>query len=174
VNPKSEIRDPKSVVSIIVAMAENRVIGRDNALPWRLPNDLKHFKRLTMGHPIILGRRNYESIGRPLPGRRNIVVTRQRHYAAPGCIVVHSLDEAWRAAGDDPEVFVIGGAELYAQALPRAARLYLTRVHAAVAGDTRFPDFDEAGWRELARERHEPDADHAYAYSFITLERRAP
>ncbi len=162
------------LISIIAAMAENRVIGRNNALPWHLPEDLKRFKRLTLGHAVIMGRRNYESIARPLPGRRNIVVTRHPDYAAPGCVVVHSLDEALSAAGDDEEIFVIGGAELYAQFLPRAARLYLTLVHAEVDGDTLFPAFDWNEWRETARERHAADARHAYAYSFVVLERKNP
>lgn len=160
-------------VSLIAAVAENGVIGRDNGLPWRLPSDLKHFRRLTTGHAVISGRRNYESIGRPLPERLNIVVTHRAGYHAAGCVVVHTLEDAFRAAGDRPEVFVIGGADLYAQTLDRAQRLHLTEVHAAVAGDTRFPEFDRSAWREVARERHEPDDRHAYAYSFVTLERRA-
>jgi dihydrofolate reductase len=160
-------------VSLIVAMAENRVIGRDNALPWRLSNDLKHFRRITMGHAIIMGRKNYESIGKPLPGRTNIVVTHARDYRAPGCVVVHSVEDALAAAGNDPEIFIIGGAELYAQTLARAQRIYLTQVHADVPGDVHFPEIDARDWREVARERHEADADHAFAYSFITLERTA-
>ncbi|SRR6266566_4789268 len=159
------------MLSLIVAMAENRVIGRDNALPWRLPNDLRHFKRTTLGHAVIMGRKNYQSIGKPLPGRRNIVVTRQAGFTAPGCVLASSVDAALTAASNDPEIFVIGGAELYAQTLARAERLYVTRVHAAVAGDILFPDVDWSTWRELARERHEADAEHAFAYSFVTLER---
>lgn len=158
-------------VSLIAAVAENGVIGRDNTLPWRLPADLRHFRRLTLGHPVLLGRRNYESIGRPLPGRTNIVLTRRRGYTAPGCTVVHSLADALAAAAGTDELFVAGGAEIYAQALERAQRFYLTRVHAEVPGDTRFPEVDWSRWRETARERHEPDAEHAYSYSFITLER---
>ena len=159
-------------VSLIAALAENRVIGRNNALPWRLPADLKRFRRLTTGHPVILGRKNYESIGRPLPERTNIVVTRDRDYRAPGCIVVASLDAAYAAAGDATEIFIIGGAELYAQTLARADRLYLTLVHAAVPGDTYFPEFDRAEWVEIERERHEPDANHVHAFSFVTYDRR--
>lgn len=155
-------------------MAENRVIGRDNALPWRLPADLKRFRRLTTGHPIIMGRRSYESIGRPLPDRTNIVVTRRADYQAPGCTVVHTIEDAFRAAGDTDEVFVIGGAELYAQTLDRADRLYLTCVHAPIAGDTVFPAFDPASWRETAREQHETDDQHVWAYSFVTLDRVHP
>jgi len=159
------------MLSLIVAMAENRVIGRDNALPWRLPNDLKHFRRITTGHPIIMGRKNYESIGRALPDRSNIVVTRSPGYVAPGCVVTHSVEAALAAAGDDPEVFVIGGAELYAQTLAHARRMYLTLVHANVTGATLFPELDWSAWRESTRVRHEADAAHAYAYSFLTLER---
>ncbi len=159
-------------ISLIAALAENRVIGRNNTLPWRLPADLKHFRALTTGHPVILGRKNYESIGRPLPERTNIVVTRDRGYRAPGCVVVDSLDAAFAAAGDADEVFIIGGAELYAQTLGRADRLYLTLVHATVPGDTLFPEYDPGAWVEVTRERHEPDASHAYPYSFVTYDRR--
>jgi len=161
------------MLSLIVAMAENRVIGRDNNLPWRLPEDLKYFRQLTMGHPIIMGRKNYQSIGRPLPGRTNIVVTRAHDFAAPGCVVVHSIDEALHAAGADAEPFVIGGADIYAQTLAKVKRLYLTLVHAEVPGDVRFPALDPTQWRELSRERREPDPTHAYAYSFVTMERAA-
>ena len=166
-------RQYRGRVSLIAALAENRVIGRDNTLPWRLPADLKRFRRLTTGHPVILGRKNYESIGRPLPERTNIVLTRDRAYRAPGCTVVDTLDAAYAAATDASELFVIGGAELYAQTLARADRLYLTWVHAQVPGDTFFPTFDLADWTEIERERHEPDRDHAYGFSFVTYDRRA-
>ncbi len=159
------------MISIIAALAENRVIGINNTLPWRLPNDLKHFRRLTTGHAIVMGRKNYESIGKPLPERTNIVITRQSGYEAPGCLVAHSLDEALKMASDDTEVFVIGGAEIYQQTLTRADRLYLTLVHDTVAGDTYFPAVDSNDWREISRERHERDERHAYAYSFVVLER---
>lgn len=159
------------MISIIVALAENRVIGRRNTLPWRLPNDLKHFRRLTTGHAVIMGRKNYESIGKLLPERTNIIVTRNAGYAVPGAHVVHSLETAYAAAADDNEIFVIGGAEIYRAALPRAGRLYLTLVHAPVPGDTFFPDFDRNEWREVECVRHEADEKHAYAYSFVKLER---
>ncbi len=159
------------MISIIAALAENRVIGVNNTLPWRLPNDLKHFRRLTTGHAIIMGRKNYESIGKPLPERTNIVVTRNRDYRVDGCLIAHSLDEALRLAGDDPEIFIIGGAEIYREALPFADRLYLTRVHAAVKGDTFFPEIDNNNWKETACEHHAADEKHAYAYSFVVLER---
>jgi dihydrofolate reductase len=171
-NSKLETRNSKPVVSIIAALAENRVIGADNALPWRLPEDLRHFRRLTTGHAVIMGRRNYESIGKPLPQRRNIVVSRNPGYVAPGCVVVPSLEAAFAAAGDDPEVFVIGGGEIYRQALARADRMYLTLVHATVAGDVRFPSYDARDWQERAREFHPPDERHAWGFSFVTLERR--
>jgi dihydrofolate reductase len=161
-------------VSLIAAIATNGVIGRDNALPWRLPADLQRFRRLTTGHPVVMGRRSYESIGRPLPERINIVVTRRVGYDVPGCVVVHSVDAAFAAARAASEIFVIGGADVYGQALARADRLYLTMVHADVTGDTFFPAIDWAAWRETARERHGADAKHAHAYSFVTLERRHP
>jgi dihydrofolate reductase len=159
------------MISIIAAMAENRVIGSHNALPWKLPADLRHFRTLTTGHHVIMGRRNYESIGRPLPHRKNIVVTRRSGYTAPGCLVTHSLEEALELARGDPEVFIIGGGEIYRQALDRADRQYLTLVHARVAGDTLFPEFDWNEWKVLSRERHEADDKNPHAYSFITLER---
>lgn len=158
-------------VSLIAAMAENRVIGVNNTLPWRLPADLRHFRRLTTGHHVIMGRRNYESIGKPLPDRTNIVVTRNPDYRAPGCLVKHSLEDALAATNDDPEVFVIGGAEIYRQALDRADRLYLTLVHAQVQGDTYFPPFDEKHWQEIGRERHEPDEKNPHACTFLIYDR---
>lgn len=160
-----------SVISLIAALAENRVIGADKTLPWRLPNDLKHFRRLTTGHAVVMGRKNYESIGKPLPERTNIVVTRNRDYRAAGCLIAHSVDEALHLAKDDPEIFVIGGADIFRETLMRAGRLYLTEVHATVPGDVYFPAFDRNAWREIQRERHEPDERHAYAYSFVLLER---
>jgi dihydrofolate reductase len=159
------------VISLIVAVAANRVIGRDNKLPWRLPNDLRRFRALTMGKPLVMGRKTYESIGRPLDGRHNIVVSRNPDYRAEGCTVVHSPEAALAAAAGAAELFVIGGAELYAQFLPQAHRLYLTLVHAHVAGDTYFPPIVESQWREIEREEHQADGRHAYAYSLLVLER---
>ncbi len=158
-------------IALIAAMAENRVIGRDNRLPWRLPADLRRFKSLTMGKPVIMGRRTYESIGKPLPGRSNIVVTRDPDYRAPGCQVVHSLDQALEAGAGHAEVMVIGGAELYRQALERAERMYLTLVKAEVDGDTLFPDIEPQQWRELERESHCADERNQYDYDFVTLQR---
>ena len=158
--------------SIVVAMARNRVIGRDNQLPWRLPAELAHFKRLTMGKPLIMGRRTWESIGKPLPGRLNIVVTARAGYVAPGCTVVSSLAEAWKAAGDAEEVCVIGGTSLFEEVLPSADVLYLTEVEADVPGDTYFPAFDRSGWIETELGRHPADERHAYPFRLLRLERR--
>ncbi len=161
-------------ISIIAALAQNRVIGRGNALPWRLPADLRQFRALTLGKPVIMGRRTFESLGRPLPERTNIVITRNPEYRAPGCLVVHDLGRALAAAGEAPEAMIIGGANLYAQALPLADRMYLTLVHAWVIGDTRFPEYAEAEWRLAESGRRSPDANNPYAYSFLRLERLGP
>ena len=160
-----------SRLSIIVAMAKNRVIGAQGAIPWHLPEELKRFKRLTLGHHIIMGRRTWESIGRPLPGRTSVIVTRRRGYSAPGATVVHSLDEAVAACGADDEIFVIGGAELYAQALARADRLYLTTVNAEVAGDTWMPEWAASDWREITAESFPADDKHRYAFRCGVYER---
>ena len=159
-------------LTIVVAMADNRVIGRDGGLPWRLPEDLKHFKAVTMGKPILMGRKTWESIGRPLPGRLNIVITRDPGYVAEGATVVHSLKEALKVAEDSGarEPCVIGGAEIYRLALGRAMRLELTEVHAEVEGDTLFPEFDRSLWSETKRIEHEAE-DGRPAYAFVTLER---
>ncbi len=153
-------------------MAENRVIGANNALPWRLPADLKHFRSLTSGHHIIMGRRNYESIGRPLPDRTNIVVTRNTDYRAPGCLVRNSIEEALAAVRNDSEIFIIGGAEIYRQVLDRADRLYLTLIHASIQGDTFFPEFNGHQWQEISRENHSADDMNPHAYTFLTYARQ--
>jgi len=158
--------------SIVVAVARNGVIGRDNRLPWHLPDDLAHFKRITMGHPVVMGRRTYESIGRPLPGRLNIVVSRNPDFRAPGCIVVPSLEDAWRAAGDADDAFVIGGTSLFEAALASADVIHLTEVEADVEGDTYLPPFDRGSWRETEVSRHAADARHAYPFQILRLERR--
>ena len=160
--------------SLVVAMARNRVIGRDNALPWRLPADLAHFKKVTMGHPIVMGRKTHESIGKALPGRLNIVVTRNRDYRAPGCTVVPSLEAAWRAAADAEEVCIIGGTSLFREALPIADVIHLTEVEADVEGDTYFPDFDRGEWTETQIERHGVDERHAYPLRILRLDRKNP
>jgi len=158
-------------VSLIVAMSDNRVIGRDGGLPWRLPADLKRFKRLTMGHHVIVGRKTFESIGR-LPGRKSIVLTRQQDYRAAGELVAHDLDEALRSAAGDDEVFIIGGAEIYQQALHRADRMYVTLVHAQIEGDTRFPAFDANQWRSVDQTRHLADQSNPHDYSFRVLDHK--
>lgn len=161
------------MIALVVAVAENNVIGGNNQLLWHLPDDLKHFKRLTLGHPVVMGRRTFESIGRPLPGRPNVVVTRQTDWQAPGVTVVHTVPEALALARTlDEVVCVIGGGEIYQQALPAADVIYLTEVHHAFAGDTHFPELDHAVWREETRERHEADEKHAFPFSFVTLRRR--
>lgn len=156
----------------VVAMAANAVIGRDGRLPWRLPDDLRRFKAITLGKPVLMGRKTWESLGRPLPGRDNLVLTRDRGWSAEGCHVVHSLDEAVATAGSAAELMVIGGAEVYRLAWPRLERLELTEVHGAVEGETRLDLFDPAEWLETAREPHPADERHALAFSFVTLERR--
>jgi len=162
------------ILTLIVAVADNGVIGRQNELPWRLPEDLKRFKALTMGKHIVMGRKTFDSIGKPLPGRTNIVITRQADLSVPGCVVVDSLSAALTAAGKVDEVMVIGGGEIYRQALPQADRVHLTAVHAAIDGDARFPVLDAQQWREVTREDYPADERHAHAYSFVTLERVRP
>ncbi len=161
----------KPVISIIVAMAENRVIGCENSLPWHLPADLQHFKAMTIGKPIIMGRKTWESLPGKLPQRPHVVITANPDYVADGCTVVHSLEQAIQASGDAPEVMIVGGAMLYSQALPLADRIYLTLVESKVEGDTLFPEYDQSQWQETARERHPSDDKNPYAYSFITLSR---
>jgi dihydrofolate reductase len=161
-------------ISLIVAMDSNGVIGSDNGLPWHLPADLQHFKKTTMGKPILMGRKTWESIGRPLPGRTNIVITRDSGYQAAGCVVVNSIDAALQAAGEQDEVMVIGGAEFYRQVLPQADTLYLTRIHEAFSGDTFFPELNEADWREVERSDQVANEKNPHDYSFIRLDRIRP
>ena len=159
-------------ISLIVAMAKNGVIGAGSRIPWHLPNELKLFKSLTMGHHIVMGRRTYESINRLLPGRTTVIVTRKRHYAVPGALVVHSIPDALDASRGDDEIFVIGGAELFRETLPIADRIYLTVVEAEPEGDTFMPDIDMTEWREVSAVAFPADAKHAHAYRFAILERR--
>jgi dihydrofolate reductase len=163
--------------SMIVAMAQNRVIGRNNKLPWYLPNDLKYFKQVTMGLPIVMGRKTYESIGKPLPGRTNIVVTRNESWSMDGVKVVHSLEQAFELAasiaeidGRD-EVMIIGGDQIYQSALPLVDRIYLTEVHAEVEGDAYFPDFDRDHWNVVGCEDFAAEDPNPYDYSFVVLDR---
>lgn len=160
-------------ISIIVAAAENNAIGKNNQLLWHLPNDLRFFKQTTTGFPIIMGRKTYESVGKPLPNRRNILITRQPDYQAEGVETVHSLDEAIALATQQEanEIFIVGGAEIYREALPLTDRIYLTRVHAEIPGDTHFPEFDTGIWRQTAQEHRQADEKHAYSYSFMIYDR---
>jgi len=166
------VTDFKPSISFVVAMAENRVIGRDNKLPWHLPADLARFKQLTLGKPVIMGRLVHESIGRPLPGRHNIVLTRNPNYRAEGCTVVHDPAAALAAAGMVPEIVVIGGEQIYRLFMPLADRIELTLVHAEIPGDTRFPPLSPNQWLEIARSERPADERNPYPLSFITLERR--
>ena len=158
--------------SLVVAVARNGVIGHTNGMPWHLPSDLAFFKRLTMGHPIIMGRKTHESIGKPLPGRVNIVITRDRAFRAPGCVVVDSLEAAYRAAGDVEEVFVIGGAQVYDVAMATIDRIYLTEVEGSIEGDTWFPPFDRSQWTEVELSRQAIDERHALATRTVRLDRK--
>jgi dihydrofolate reductase len=158
-------------IAIIVATDNNRLIGKDNDLPWKLSADLKYFKQVTMGKPLIMGRKTHESIGRPLPGRKNIIITRDQTFNADGCVVVNSIEAALAECSDAEEVMVMGGASLYEQFLPRADKLYLTKVDAELAGDTWFPEWQLAQWTELEREDHQADEKNEFDYSFIVSER---
>lgn len=158
-------------INIVVAIASNNAIGKENKLLWHLPNDLKHFKEVTSGRSIIMGRKTFDSIGRPLPKRRNIIITRQS-IEIPGCEVVSSLTEAIELCKSEDEVFIGGGAQIYEQALPITQKIYLTIVHQAFEADTFFPQLDPSVWSETAREDHEADDRNPIPYSFITLERR--
>ncbi len=161
-------------IAYVVAMDDNRLIGRDNALPWRLPDDMAWFREKTMGKPCIMGRKTYDSLPyrfRPLPGRLNIVVTRNPGYEAPGAVVVHSVEEALAAAEDVDEVVIIGGADLFSHLMPVVDRLYLTHVHDAAEGDVFFPEFNQAEWRESYHEYHPADDRHALPFTWIILDR---
>ncbi|NQV85063.1 MAG: dihydrofolate reductase [Rhodospirillales bacterium] len=169
-------------ISLIAAMADNRVIGLDGAMPWHLSEDLKFFKAVTMGHPIIMGRKTYQSIGSALAGRTNIVITRNPEYQAVDAEVVHDLDDAlktamaleelWGLDGAVPEIFIIGGAEIYGQAIDRAERMYITEIHDTPPGDAYFPDFDKAEWVEVDRQDREPEKEGGPAYGFVIFDRK--
>ena len=158
------------IVTIVVAIAENHAIGKDNKLLWYLPNDLKHFKTITTGHTVIMGRKTYESVGKPLPNRRNIIITRQ-NITIEGCEVVNSIEAALDLCCHENEVFIVGGAEIYRQALPLTNRIYLTIVHQEFEADSFFPAIVAIDWKEVYREDHEPDNKNLIPYSFITFER---
>ena len=161
------------LISLIAAMADNGAIGRDNQLPWRMPDDLKRFKSLTLGKTVLMGRKTFESIGKPLTDRTNLVMTRDPAFRADGVIVVHSLGQALGRAQDAEELVAIGGAEIYRLLMPFARRLYLTLVHAEIPGDTFFPDFDPTQWADVECRNYPADARNPYPFSFLTLERKS-
>jgi dihydrofolate reductase len=159
-------------ISLIAAMADDRAIGINNALPWKLPADMQWFRKHTLGKPVIMGRKTFESFGgRPLPKRTNIVVTQDKSYTADGAVVTHSIDAALAAAGNVEEVMIIGGASFYEQLLAHADRFYITRVHGRFEADAWFPEYESYGWKEVAREEYKADENNAYDMSFITLEK---
>jgi len=160
-----------SGISVVAAVARNGIIGSGNRIPWRLPEDLRRFRRLTLGHAVIMGRKTFESIGSPLPERNNIVITRSREWVRPGCKAFPSFEAAMAAVEPAQKAFVIGGAEIYALALPLAGKLYLTEIDRDFAGDTTFPDFDRSQWRVISRERHELEGTGGFTCSFVEYQR---
>jgi dihydrofolate reductase len=160
------------IISIIAAMDKNRLIGKDNRIPWRLPADMRRFRRMTLGKPVVMGRRTFESLGKPLKKRINVVLTRNHDYQAEGCIVVHSIEEVLDVVKDHQEVMICGGAPIYAQFLPRADRLYLTRIHDCFEGDVYFPAFNLDEWQEIERIDYQPDENNPYPYSFLSLQKK--
>ncbi|GGK56958.1 dihydrofolate reductase [Rufibacter glacialis] len=163
------------MIALVVAIAENRVIGKDNQLIWHLPKDLQHFKKLTMGHPMVMGRKTFDAIGKPLPGRTSIIVTRQPEYQAPeGCVVTSSLEKALEhGLALDEQVLVVGGGDIYRQALPLAEVVYLTLVHESFEGDVFFPELEADAWEVTEQEEHYPDEKHAFPFTFFTFRRKA-
>lgn len=159
-------------ISLVVAMSENRVIGQAGQLPWRLSKDLQHFKALTMGKPIVMGRITFESIKKPLPGRTNIILTSDESFHAPGCIVLHSKEAVLKYCQNEPEIMIVGGARVYDLFLPQVQSIYLTIVHTEIKGDAFFPQLDMQAWEEINREAHYQDDKNEYDMSFITLERK--
>jgi dihydrofolate reductase len=159
------------MISLIAALANDHSIGKNNRMPWHLPADLKHFKKITLNKPIIMGRRTYESIGKALPMRKNIIVTQQLDFIAPDCIIVHSLQDAIKVANDANEIMIIGGGQLYQEAIKIADRMYLTFINLDAHGDTFFPQWQEDEWQERSREAHQKDALNAYDYQFVVLEK---
>ena len=160
-------------LSIVVAMDENRLIGKDNKLPWHLPADLAYFKKITMGKSIVMGRKTYDSIGRPLPNRRNIVISRNLKTLITGCEVLSSIDDVLSITEDEDEVMIIGGASLCEQLLPQVSRLYITKIEGKFDGDIYFPEYDESDWRQVSCESHLPDPSNQHAYHFLVLERQS-
>ena len=160
------------MLSIIVALTENNVIGRDGDMPWKLSADLRRYKKITMGHHMVMGRKTFDSIGRVLPGRTSVVISRTATYEDPRIRVARSFDEALEIAANDDEIFIVGGGEIFSLALPRVDRLYLTRVHCSLDGDTFFPEVDWEDWKMIDNQRHQADEKNNYDYSFQTLDRR--
>lgn len=158
-------------ITAIVAMSENRAIGNNNQLPWHLPADLRHFKQITLGKPILMGRKTFQSIGRSLPGRTNIILTQDKNFTAENCIIVHSIESALSTVKNQPELCVIGGAELFRQMLPFTQRIYLTIIHHDFSADTFFPELNKNEWKEIERVDHFSDEKNIYPYSFLILER---
>lgn len=158
-------------LSIIVALSENNAIGINNSLPWRLSADLKRVKTLTMGHHLIMGRKTFESFGKPLPGRTNVIITRNKNYVAEGCIIVTSLNEALEKSEGDDETFIFGGGEIFRQALPLVNKIYMTRVHTHIEGDTFFPELNMKEWKEIFHQDFEADEKNNFPYSFIDMDR---
>jgi len=168
---ESRIPNPESCTALIVAMAKNRTIGIHNTLPWRCPEDLKRFKALTMGHHIIMGRKTFDSIGKPLPGRTTVIVTRDRKLKKTDCLIALSLPEAIAACADDSQIFIVGGAEIYTQAMTYADKMYVTEIQQEVEGDAWFPEFDRAAWQETSREVHHQESPQPLEYHFVTYHR---
>ena len=160
------------IISLIAAIGKNKVIGNKNALPWSLPADMKHFKELTAGKPVIMGRKTFESIGNPLPNRTNIIITSNPDYKAEGCTIVHSLNEALKVAENQEEVMIIGGAKIYKEFLPKANKMYLTLIDADFEGDAYFPEYNIEEWEETSYEEQERDKDNPYNYTFLVLTRK--
>ena len=160
------------IISLIAAMSRNRVIGKNNKLPWDMPADMNYFRNMTKNKPVIMGRKTYESIGRPMPDRINIIITRDKEYKAEGCIVVSNVDDALKSVKGNKEVMVIGGAQIYKEFLPKADRIYLTIIDEEIEGDTYFPEFNKDEWKETKREEHKADKKNPYPYTFLVLERK--
>ena len=163
---------PENQLAIIVAMAANRTIGINNTMPWRIPEDLRHFKALTMGHHMIMGRKTFDSIGKPLPGRSTVVVTRDRNLKIDGCVMAHSLGDAIAACAGDEKIFVVGGAELYQQAIPLVDTLYITEIRQDMEGDAHFPDFNRDAWQEMSREIRHQETPQPLEYHFVIYRRK--
>ena len=157
------------IISIIAAVGKNNIIGIDNKLPWKLSADLKRFRAITSGRPVVMGRKTFESIGKPLPNRMNIIITRDKNYKADGCVVVHSAEEALNAAKGSSEIMIIGGGQIFREFLPKAKRMYLTVIEKEFGGDAYFPEYDKTEWIEVSKEKHE---DGGLNYSFVDLERK--